>query len=139
MELCDISCGRAQDKLQSKYVEVALQPSDSVARVISQMELRCGGCSSTTVVYCQTNMDTHNVLEGIRQMLLMLGNGPPAFAMQAHLELPQLSVASCPDATAWMKARTDHLLRYGEHLMAGRMRPWAPGPLPPLAFSVFCF
>ena len=51
-------------------------------------------------------------------MLLMLGNGPPAFAVQANLELPQLSHASCPDATAWMKARTDHLLRYGEQLMA---------------------
>ena len=122
MELCDISCGRAQDKLQSKYVEVALQPSDSVARVISQMELRWWLFKHNRM-YCQTNVDTRNDLEGIRQMLLMLGNGPPAFAMQAHLELPQLSVASCPDATAWMKARTDHLLRYGEHLMAGVSLP----------------
>ena len=49
-------------------------------------------------------------------MLLMLGKGPHAFSVQATLELPQLSAASCLDANAWMKSRTDHLLRYGEQL-----------------------
>ena len=58
-------------------------------------------------------------------MLLMLGKGPQAFSIQATLELPQLSAASCPDANAWMKSRTDHLLRYGEQLMSKFSLPGA--------------
>ena len=116
VELCDITCGRAQDRLQQKNVEVTLQPSDSVSRVISQIELKWWLFKHNRM-YCHNNLDTGNDLEGVRQMLLMLGKGPPAFAVQATLELPQLSPVLCPDATAWMKARTDHLLRYGEQLM----------------------
>ena len=65
MELCDISCGRAQDRLQTKYMEVALQPSDSVARVISQIELKWWLFKHNRM-YCHNNSDTHNDLEGVR-------------------------------------------------------------------------
>ena len=129
MELCDISCGRAQDRLQTKYVEVALQPSDSVARVISQIELKWWLFKHNRM-YCHNNSDTRNDLEGVRQMLLMLSKGPQAFSVQATLELPQLSAVTCPDANAWMKARTDHLLRYGEQLMTtmpGALHAALPG------------
>ena len=74
---------------------------------------------------CHNNSDTQNDLEGVRQMLLMLSKGPQAFSVQATLELPQLSAASCPDANAWMKAgkRSERLqLAFTQRLWLRQLR-----------------
>ena len=65
-------------------------------------------------------------------MLLMLMQRATSILSSGYVgtNVPQLSAASCPDANAWMKARTDHLLRYGEQLMAslpGALHAALPG------------
>ena len=112
LEQTDITSGRSQDKLRDKFVECVLHPSDSVTRVIAQIDLKWW-LFKHNLLYCASNTDTRNDLEGIRTILRMLIAGPPAFAVQASLELPSISAVTAPDANAWIKARTDHIQRFG--------------------------
>ena len=112
----DLRSGVVQDKLQVKFDSLRVGPTDSVAYVSSQVDLKWFLYKHHALYSVATEAGRR---EGVRSILKMLLNGPGNIATEAILALSQVEMFPLTDplsADAWVTSRLENYKRYGEML-----------------------
>ena len=120
LRVIDLRFGAVQDKLQSKYNNMKVSNTDSIAVVSKQIDLKW---------FLHKNHVLFNVLvesgrrEGIRNILKMLLDGPGNVGTEAILSLSQVDLMDFTghdSAENWVKVRLENYQRYGDLLVGSQ-------------------
>ena len=107
----DLRFGVVQDKLQVKYDNLRVSPTDSVAAVAQQVDLKWFFFKHHTLYNVATEFDRR---EGIRAILKMLLDGPGNIATEAILALSQVDMFPLSEplsADQWVSKRLENYKR----------------------------
>ena len=110
----DLSHGEAQDKLRIKYVNTKVSPTDSMATVRKQVDTKWWLFKHHTL-YDSTNGQR----EGIRELNVMLLNGPHIIKLGAIAAIANISESAVVDGDKWVQDWQTTHERYGD-LMVGQ-------------------
>ena len=93
----DLRYGAVQDKLRQKYSDMKVTPTDDIATVSKQVDLKWFLHCHHTLYDVET---AHGRKEGIREVLTMLLNGPGNIATEAILALTHVDSLDCSSTVA---------------------------------------
>ena len=116
MRTTDPEGGKVQDEFKRGYAKITLTQSDSMAKVITQLNLKWFIYSSLRI----NDVTVESVArEGIREMLLMLIAGPKSVASEALLMLSaveSMTLAKNNPGGTWVAQRIALYERYGDQM-----------------------
>ena len=116
----DLRYGSVQDKLRRKYNEMKVTPTDNIATVSKQVDLKWFLHCHHTLYDVST---AHGRKEGIREILTMLPNGPGNIATEAILALTHVDTldwSGMQSGEDWVRNRLDNYKRYGTKLIGAK-------------------
>ena len=116
MESVDLAQGKAQDLIRAKYQNgVELKPTDSMAVVIKQIEMKHYLWSKNTLF---DHDSIQSQREGVRQILELMLAGPPQVANMASLAMTNVDGMAFPadGISGWVEALSKTYDRYARTL-----------------------
>ena len=119
MENTDIDTpGKVQDRLQAKYLTVAVKETDDITTVAKQIDLKWWLFKHHRL-YDQSTWSGQR--QGLRDVLQMLTTGPPLVQYEALTQLVNIEAMTQPEGggDAWIQARLLMYDRYSKQLGQG--------------------
>ena len=110
----DVSRGKPQDLLRTKYAAVKVKVSDSADSIIKAVELKWWLFKHNTLFTTDTLEGTR---EGVRAVLMMLLSGPERIAAEAAQSLILLESLTELDGDSFITDRVEVYKRYGDALV----------------------
>jgi hypothetical protein len=113
----DLRGGRAQDRVQKRFAEMAVKSTDSAAALCKAIDLKWYLFKHHALYSHETQ-----AREGMRMIMRMLLSAPERVAQRAALEITMVDSMALPTggADAWVGSLLASLERYGDIFVSGQ-------------------